>query len=163
MTALRTAVLLAATVATGLSAGLFYAFAYAVMPGLARADDRTFVVAMQRVNVAILNVWFFAVFIGALILAALAALLHLRAGQHGAARWALAAAVLYVAVLVVTGVVNVPLNNELLASGDADPAAARARFEATWVRWNMVRSVLSTASFGCLAWALLLHGRPGAP
>jgi uncharacterized membrane protein len=49
------ATLVAGTVTTGLMAGLFAAFSYAVMPGLARTDDATFVRSMQRINVAILN------------------------------------------------------------------------------------------------------------
>jgi len=36
----------------------------------------------------------------------------------------------------------------------------RERFdEARWVRWNNVRTLASTAAFGCLAWALVLFGR----
>ena len=64
-------------------------------------------------------------------------------------------------MLAVTFAVNVPLNNRLNAA-TGDPAAARAAFEAPWVRWNLVRTVLNTAAFGCLCWALVLHGRlPG--
>jgi uncharacterized membrane protein len=49
-------VLVAATVTMGLIAGLFYAYACSVMLGLRQTDARTFVYAMQRINVAILNV-----------------------------------------------------------------------------------------------------------
>lgn len=159
----RSAVLIAATLTTGLVAGLFYAYACSVMPGLGRADDRTFVTAMQRINVAILNGWFFATFIGALPLTGLAVALHLDAGQRRALPWLLAGLALYALVLVVTFAVNVPLNNRLQAAGEpdriADLATARTRFEATWVRWNIVRAVASTAAFTCLAWALVQHGR----
>jgi hypothetical protein len=41
-------------------------------------------------------------------------------------------------------------------------AAVRARFEATWVRWNAIRTVLNTTAFGCLTWALVLAGRLSA-
>ena len=41
--------------ATGLMAGLYYAYAYSVMLGLSMTDDRTFVSAMQQINVAIIN------------------------------------------------------------------------------------------------------------
>jgi uncharacterized membrane protein len=42
----------------------------------------------------------------------------------------------------------------------ADLAAVRDQFNETkWVRWNVVRAVASTAAFGSLAWALVLHGR----
>lgn len=152
--------LVAGTLTTGLMAGLFAAYSYAVMPGLGRADDRTFVEAMRQMNVAILNGWFGACFGGALICTALAAALHLGRPGRAALPWIVAGLVLYVVVLVVTMAVNVPLNDQLAAaSGDA--AAARERFEAAWVRWNLVRSVACTAALGCLCWALVLHGRTG--
>ncbi len=152
------ATLVAGTITTGLMAGLFAAFSYAVMPGLGRTDDATFVQSMQRINVAILNPVFGLCFGGALVLTALAVLLH--RGEAGVG-WIVAGLVLYAAVLAVTFAVNVPLNNRLNAA-TGDPAAARAAFEAAWVRWNVVRTVLNTAAFGCLCWALVLHGRlPG--
>lgn len=146
------ATLVAGTITTGLMAGLFAAFSYAVMPGLARTDDATFVQSMQRINVAILNPVFGLCFGGALVLTALALALH--RGRAGAG-WVLAGLVLYVAVLAVTFVVNVPLNTRL-NEATGDPAAARAAFESTWVIWNHVRSVLCTAAFGSLCWALYL-------
>jgi len=41
MRLVQTVLLIAATITTGLMAGLFAAFAYAVMPALNGADDRT--------------------------------------------------------------------------------------------------------------------------
>ena len=154
-----TAALTGAVVTNGLMAGLFAAYSYAVMPGLGRTDDRTFVAAMQQTNAAILNGWFGVCFGGAVLLAAVAAVLH--RGRPGLG-WIVAGLVLYVAVLGVTFTVNVPLNDALAAAGDVDPAGARARFEGVWVRWNVVRAVLSTAAFGCLTWALVATER-GAP
>jgi uncharacterized membrane protein len=158
---LSTAVLIAATAATGLAAGLLFGFACAVMPGLARASDRTFVEAMQRINVAILNPWFLAVFIGAPVLAAGAVALHLPADRRPVVPWVAAAIVLYLAGLVLTGRINVPLNEQLMAVGSPDSGAlraARGRFEARWVRWNLVRTVTFIAAFGCLAGALVVRG-----
>ena len=43
----RGGALAAATLTTGLMAGLYYAYAISVMLGLSRTDDRTFVSAMQ--------------------------------------------------------------------------------------------------------------------
>ena len=74
-----TAVLLGATLCTGLMAGLFYAYSVSVMPGLSGAADRTVVETMQRINVAILNGWFGVVFGGALVLTAAGAQLVLTA------------------------------------------------------------------------------------
>lgn len=153
-----TAVLGAAVLTTGLMAGLFAAFAYAVMPGLARAGDAAFVESMQRINVAILNGWFGGCFAGALVFSVLAAVLHLDADRRPALPWIAAGAGLYLLVLVVTFAVSVPLNDRL-AAATGDPAAARAAFETAWVRWNVLRTVLSAAAFGCLTWALILHAR----
>lgn len=159
----RGAALVAATIAVGLVAGLYLAFAYAVMPGLARAGDRAFVGAMQGINVAILNGWFYLVFFGALGFPALAAVLHLGGGVRGVLPWILAGLVLSVAGFVITVALNVPLNNQLDAAGPvdriADPAAVRAAFETAWDRWNLARGLVSTAALACLAWALVVHGR----
>lgn len=163
MQLVRGVVLVAATITTGLMAGLFYAFAYSVMPALRRGDDRTFVTAMQRINVAILNGWFFAIFFGAAVCTILAAALHLDRDGRPVLPWIVAAVVLYVAALAITIGVNVPLNNALDAAGDpdtiADLATVRQRFEAKWVRWNIARAVTSTTAFGCLTWALVMFGR----
>jgi uncharacterized membrane protein len=159
----RSGALVAATITSGLMAGLYYAYACSVMPGLSRTDDRTFISAMQQINVAILNPWFFVSFFGALVFTALAAVLHLRGDGRAVLPWIAAALVLYIATLVITFGFNVALNNELVAAGDpdriADLAAVRERFEASWVRWNIARTVASTAALACLTWALVLQGR----
>jgi uncharacterized membrane protein len=164
---IRGAALVAATITMGLMAGLFYAYACSVMPGLSRTDDRTFVSAMQRINVAIINGWFLPGFLGAFVFTALAAALHLRGNARDALPWIAAAVLLYGVVLVVTFRFNIPLNDTLVAAGEpdriADLAAVRERFEATWVRWNIARAVASTAALGCLTWALVLHGRFTTP
>lgn len=152
MTGWGTAALVAAVITNGLMAGLFAAYSYAIMPGLGRSGDRTFVEAMQQTNAAILNGWFGICFGGAAVFAALAVLLHL--GRPGLP-WIVAGLVLYVAVLVVTFRINVPLNDALAAARDGDAAGARARFEGVWARWNVVRAVLSTGAFGCLVGALV--------
>ncbi|MGW2351409.1 anthrone oxygenase family protein [Actinacidiphila glaucinigra] len=163
----RDAVLVAATVAVGLMAGLFFAFSVAVMPGLAKAADRTLVDAMQRINAAIQNGWFLLVFGGSLLLCAGAVVLRLRDGGRGPLPWVIAATVLYLAVLAVTFGVSIPLNDRLDAAGDPgglaeDAAGVRERFEAAWVRWNLVRTLLCTGALGCLGWALVLSGRAAA-
>jgi hypothetical protein len=34
---------------------------------------------------------------------------------------------------------------------------------ARWIAWDIVRAIASTVAFGCLAWALVLHGRMTSP
>jgi uncharacterized membrane protein len=113
------------------------------MPGLAKVDDRAFVSSMNHINVAIVNPVFMLTFLGAPALAAAA----VATGTPGARGWAIAGLVLALGTVVVTAAGNVPLNDALAAGG------SRADFETAWVRWNVVRTVTSTASLACLAWA----------
>jgi uncharacterized membrane protein len=163
MTLLRGGTLVAAAITLGLSAGLFYTYSASVMLGLGRSDDRTFVQAMQNINVAIVNPWFMAHFLGALILTVATAALHLPEGGRPVLPWILAALALYLVAIVVTATMNIPLNNALeTARGASTPealAAAREAFEGPWVRWNIVRSVASTGALGCIVWALVRFGQ----
>ena len=59
---------------------------------------------------------------------------------------------LYVATLVITGGINVPLNNRL--DSTEPPEEARALFEQRWVRWNVVRTVVCTSAFVGFALAI---------
>jgi uncharacterized membrane protein len=157
-----------AALTTGLMAGVYYAYACSVMPGLARTGDRTFIDAMQQINVAIQNPVLFAAFFGALACTAVACVQQRRLGRRDAMRWVTAALVFYAAGLIVTMSANVPLNEQLAAAGDpariTDPAAVRHHFEAAWIAWNVIRAAVTTAAFGCLARALAVHGRgPSAP
>lgn len=168
MRSFATVSLVLATMTVGIMAGVYASFSFAVMPALGRSGDRTFIEAMQRINVAIVNGWFLLCFLGSLVFAALALILCLLtpgAGPLGrpALPWIIAGLVLYATTLVITFAVNIPLNNALDAAGPpetiGDLAAVRTGFEAKWVAWNIARTVASIASFGCLCWALVQAGR----
>lgn len=163
MFVLRVSALIAATMTTGLMAGVFGLYQHTVMRGLGHTDDRTFIGAFQAIDRAILNPWFILSFVGALVLTAVAAFLN-PGGRT--LPWVLAALILYAVVFVITVRVNVPLNDALKAAGHpdtiADPAAVRAQFdEARWMAWNLVRTLATTAAFGCLCWALVARGQAG--
>lgn len=152
-----TVVLIVGVVLNALIAGLYFAFTTAVMPGLARTDDRTYVVAMQRINAAILNPRFLAVFLGALVLPVAAVLMHLGDGSRERLPWIIAGAVLYGVTLIITGGFNVPLNNRLAAAAsvtDQSAADIRAAFHGRWTRLNMARMLLCLAAVTVLAVAL---------
>jgi len=156
---MRVLSLLGAAMTVGLMAGVFLLYAHTVMPGLRSTDDRTFVGAFQAIDRAIINPLFLATFLAPLVFTGLAVVLHLRRDARAALPWIVAGLVLYLAVFLITVIVNVPLNDGIKAAGDpdriADLGAVRAQFhEATWVRWNLVRAVLSTSAFGCLLWAI---------
>jgi uncharacterized membrane protein len=159
MDALQGASLVAATIAVGLMAGVFWIYSNATMPGLRRTDDRTFVGAFQAIDRAIINPLFLATFLGALVLSGLAAVLHLFDDGEDVLPWTIAAFLLYLPVVVITMRINVPRNDEIKAAGEPDSisdlAEVRRRFdEDRWVRWNTVRAVASTAALACLAWGL---------
>lgn len=162
MTATRLFALVVATLATGLIAGLFYGYANSVMPALNRADDRTMIDVMQKINVVIINPVFMIGFLGTVGFSILAALLHLGREQRAVLVWVGIGLVLNVIAFAVTSGLNVPLNDQLAAAGDvgqiADLAAVRADFEAVWVRCNIVRAVLHTLAFLALCGALFVAG-----
>ncbi len=161
METLRSLVLLAATLATGLVTGAFALYAHTIMPGLRRTDDRTFVGAFTSIDRAIVNPWFVGgCFLGALVFTALAAIAHL---GRPALPWIVTALVLYGVAFAVTVAVHLPLNDAIKAAGTSDPAGARQLLdEARWAAWNLVRTVTSVLAFGCLAWSLLLSS-PSVP
>jgi uncharacterized membrane protein len=151
----RSPLLVVAAVVAGLQAGTYFTWSTGVMPGLARVDDRTFVSAVQQMNLAIVNPVFIATFLGAPVLAGAAAVL---CGPQ-ARPWAIAATVLAVGTLVISFAGNIPLNDALEAAGPVDRikdlAAVRADFESLWVRLNVGRCLTSAGALGCLAMAAL--------
>ena len=151
MDTVRTLSLVAALLTTGLMAGVYLAFAIAVLPGLARQDDRTFVAAMRGMNQAILNGWFAVVFAGPLLLGGVA--VATRLPSYDGLGWAALALAAYGVTLGATAVVNVPLNN-LLETTDSH-SEARTQFEGRWVAWNVVRTVACTAAFVAFTLALV--------
>jgi uncharacterized membrane protein len=155
-------VLGAAVIAMGLLAGLIYAFSIAVMPGLAAADDRTLVDAMQQMAD---NPAFPLTFLAAPMLAAVALFQARRSGSPKTAGWIIAGLALYTVTVVITFAIHIPLNEDLKNAGDParieNLAAVRDDFATPWVAWNLVRTLASTAAFGALAWALVLRGHMG--
>ncbi len=161
---LRTGTLVLATLTTGLTAGVFVDWANTIMPGLSEVDDRAFVPSFKALDAAITNPLFLGVeFTGALVLTGVAAALHRRPEHRPVLVWVGAALVGTVAVWAITFGVNEPLNEKLRTAplqSDADFTAARALLdEARWTAWNTVRAVASTAAFGCLAAAVVIHRR----
>lgn len=140
--------------ATGLSAGLFYAYSCSVNPGLGKLSDTAYVAAMQSINSEIQNPLFFASFFGALLLPPLAAWLNYPGRVSPRFILLLAAAFVYgMGTFGVTVMGNVPLNEKLAAldlstAGEQAITQARNAFESDWNRWHAVRSVASTVAFG---------------
>jgi uncharacterized membrane protein len=151
-------------VGCGLIGGVFFTFSAFVISGLNRLPTRQAIASMQSVNVTaqrpplMLALFGSAVICGALIYRAISIW-----GDQRAA-WLLAGAVAYlIGAVVLTIVVNVPLNNQLAAL-PADSKAASAgwhHFVTTWTLANHARAVLSLAGCALLAVALLRGAQPG--
>ena len=163
MDALQGISLMAATITMGIGAGVYLLYVFAIMPGLGRTDDRTFVGAFQQIDTAIVGPFLLVFFIGPLGFAAVAGALHLGADDRAELALIAGAIVLQLVMAGITLRFNVPLNDGIKAAGDPSEidnlVGVRERFnEARWVRWNTVRAIAATVAFGCLAWALVLYG-----
>ncbi|GAA4296796.1 DUF1772 domain-containing protein [Actinokineospora soli] len=141
-------VLIVTAVTSGLMAGLFFAFSACVMLALGQVDDRVFIDTMQRINRLIQNPVFGLVFVGSLLGSIAVAVLELTGDPR---LDVLVGAVLTLVTMLITFTVNIPLNNRIDAAGPADavadPKAVRLAFEPRWVRFNHLRTLLSTAGF----------------
>lgn len=165
--AVRTLTLGLATLATGLVAGVFYAYAISVNLGLAAQPDASYVATMNAINERIENPLFFLTFFGAVLflIATLAA--HIARPRSGRFWLVALACALYIGgCFLLTVFVNVPLNEELArVAADASPgelSGARAAYEEPWNFWNGVRTVFSSLAFLALIGACLLREDRGA-
>lgn len=157
---LGAAVLLGAIMTTAMVAGLVFSFAHSVVPGLGKLDDRGFLTAFYRIDVATSNPWMMSTFLGSPALTLAALLLHLP-GRSSVVPWAAVALVLVVATVVITVTIHLPVNTAVrnAAPEFLDTATLRSRFEIRWVRWNVVRAVTSTGTIFALCGALYFSGR----
>jgi uncharacterized membrane protein len=160
--AVRNLTLALATLATGLVAGVFYAYAVSVNLGLAAQPDASYVATMQAINARIQNPLFFASFFGAVLFLLATLAVHFPRPRSGRFLLVALACALYIGgCFLLTVFVNVPLNEELArvaegASSD-ELAGARAAYEGPWNFWNGVRTVFSSMAFLALIGACLLR------
>ncbi|HYI24338.1 MAG TPA: DUF1772 domain-containing protein [Thermomicrobiales bacterium] len=150
--ALPSAVLAAATVATGLAAGVFYTYQVSVTRALAQVGDDAYVATFQSINRTIQNAGFAASFIGAPVL--IVASLATWWGEDRQVAGTIAAGLVLQAVsLAITGTGNIPLNAQLERTGlvtGAEASDARNRFESRWNRLHAARTFASIGSFTAL-------------
>lgn len=148
---------------SALITGLFYAYSCSVNLGLAKLADKEYLHAMQSINRAILNPWFFASFMGTLILLPISTWMTFANDSVSGEYLLLGAALVY--TLTVFGVTirgNVPLNN-LLDRTPLDSlehsklALLRKRFEIPWNRYNLVRTIGCVISFLLTVGAFLFN------
>jgi uncharacterized membrane protein len=150
---------------SGLIAGAFFAFSTFVMGALGRLPAAHGIVAMQSINVVVINPWLLGVLIGTAAMSALLVAAVLFTWHQSGAVFLLAGALLYlVGTFLVTMTFNVPLNNALaaVAPDSANGAGLWSRYLVTWTNWNHVRTIAALAASAALTIALYLQARGAA-
>ena len=142
--------LFAAVILTGLSAGLFYAWEFSVIPGTKRVCDHTYIETMQMINRAIINPAFMLIFLGPLPVQLLST--YLFKGTAGFGFLVAALLTYFFGTVLVTALGNVPLNNALdvldLESLSSEQIVnQRSRYELKWNRLHAIRTAFSVISF----------------
>lgn len=133
-------------------AGVFFAFSTFVMKALSRLPAPEGIAAMQSINVVVINPMFLGVFVGtAAVSSGMATVAALDWGQPGSLFYLGGAALYVIGTFLVTGIRNVPLNNELAVVSPDDPAAGEiwSRYLREWTVWNHVRTVAALAAALC--------------
>ena len=143
--------LILATFFCSLAAGLLFAFAIVVMPGIGSLNDREFLRAFQVMDRVIQNNQpiFVLVWLGSAVTLIIAAVLGF--GQlDGVGRLLIISATLAytLGVQLPTVTINVPLNNQLQTldvdtMNETSLNAAREDFEPRWIWWNSIRMVVA--------------------
>lgn len=156
-TVLGTAALLGAAVV----GGIFFAFSSFVMKALARLPSSEGIAAMQSINSVVLNRSFLGVFIGTALLSLGAIGVAWAGWGHSSARFILGGAMVYlVGTFLVTGLGNVPLNDQLAKVSATDPGALElwAHYLRRWTAWNQVRTVAAIGAALLYLLGLVRHG-----
>lgn len=148
---IKTITIFGTVVLTGLSAGLFYAWAVSVIPGTRKVSDLVYLETMQSINRAIINPAFILSFFGALILLVISTVQQYHTGMIF---WILliATTTYLIGTIGVTAFGNVPLNNALdvidLSKLNIDQLSKfRLDYELKWNRLHMIRTLFSFLSF----------------
>jgi uncharacterized membrane protein len=137
-----------------LVAGIVLTFAVVVMPGIRPLSDRDFLQSfkamdrvIQRNHPVLVLVW-----IGSFLAVVVTFGLGLFVLETIDRIFLVTACSMYtLGVMLPTARINVPLNNELQNSNlttmsDEEIKQFRFLFESTWNRWNIIRTVLATAT-----------------
>lgn len=128
--------------------GFFYAWVCSTMWGLDQADPRVAIDAMKAMNASVRNVVFMPAFFFTPVALAAASWAWFASGQPMSTILFGAAAAVYLGLgLILTTVINVPMNEALAATPTpTDIEAARvvwANYSQPWQFWNTVRTIAS--------------------
>jgi uncharacterized membrane protein len=158
MSTLLSSLVLLTAIGAGVISGVFLAFSNFVMKALSQLPARESVAAMQRINIAVLNPLFLAMFVGTAVLglACIATALFAWAGERSCLL-AGAGLAYVIGTFGVTMVFNVRRNDRLakLSADSAEAAAYWPRYVAEWVLWNHVRTIAAVLAAVLSVFALV--------
>lgn len=161
MNAVIHALAIVAILGTGIIGGVFFAFSSFVMKALARLPPAEGIAAMQSINVVVLNRSFLGVFIGTTVISLVLATLAVLGWATPSAPFFLAGALLYlVGTFLVTGLGNVPLNNQLAAvsAGDTGALVVWERYLDRWTVLNTIRTIAAIVAAAAFIVGLIQDG-----
>ncbi|MGB0564684.1 MAG: DUF1772 domain-containing protein [Spirulinaceae cyanobacterium] len=150
--------ILFAAIASGVTAGIFFAFSTFVMQALGQQPSASGIATMQSINITVINPWFMAAFFGPAIVGVVLAISRVSPGPLPGASYCLAAILLYVIGTVgVTFVGNVPLNEALaiVSPGSAEGATLWTKYLTDWTVWNHVRTIAAVVAAGLFTLGLM--------
>jgi uncharacterized membrane protein len=146
---------------SGLIAGLLFSYSCSVNPGLKSLADNEYIKAMQSINLAIQNPYFFISFMGLLLVFPVSTYLLYKQQTDSSFYLMLSSMIIYfIAVFGITMFCNVPLNEQLakfpVSSALAnDISAMRQTFEKPWNTYHTIRTIGSIISFGLAILSIL--------
>lgn len=161
MNVVTTASVVIALLGSALIGGVFFAFSSFVMKALARLPSHEGIAAMQSINVTVLNPSFLGVFMGTTVISVLVAALAVKGWETPSAPYFIAGALLYVVgTFLVTGLGNVPLNDQLAAvsASDAEAISVWEHYLDRWTLLNTIRTVAAAAAALMFTLGLLASG-----
>jgi uncharacterized membrane protein len=123
---------------------------------------------MQSINREILNPVFYSVFFGSVVLLSIASIYELHSNKAVFVLMLTAAVIYVVGTVLVTGLGNVPLNNQLevlkIAEMNASQIAQfRQFYETNWNKLHLIRTVFAVVSFLLSVVALFVQVKESNP
>lgn len=149
MNTLTIVTVIIAITGTAVVGGVFFAFSSFIMRALSRLPAAEGMAAMQSINIAVLNPVFLGVFMGTSVVSLLVSAIAIKGWELPSAPYLLTGGLLYfVGTFLVTGLGNVPLNNQLASIRHTDPASSEIwqHYLERWTRLNTLRTMSSIAA-----------------
>jgi uncharacterized membrane protein len=132
-----------------LIAGVFFAFSNFVMNALSRIQPATGIIAMQSINITVINPLFMTTFLGTGVACIFLVISSLLKWHQISTNYSILGSVFYlVGTIGVTIAFNVPLNDALakVDPNSIDGMKLWATYVTDWTFWNHVRALAAVAA-----------------